>query len=72
LAFDPKTLQVFSLVMARPVPFSILGWGGSWNHDRYMLGDVAEVLVFDRALDDGERQSLEQDLRTRWGISQTP
>lgn len=72
LAFDPQVLQVFSLVTAQPVPFSILGWGGSWNNDRHLRGDVAEILVFDRALGDAERQSLERDLRTRWAISRGP
>lgn len=72
LAFDPKTMQVFSLVMAQPVPFSILGWGGSWNHDRYLEGDVAEILVFDRDLGDEERQSLERDLCGRWAVSRGP
>jgi lysophospholipase L1-like esterase len=72
VAFDPKTMQVFSLVMAQPVPFSILGWGGSWNHDRYLQGDVAEILVFDRDLGDEERQSLERDLCGRWAVLRGP
>lgn len=68
----PPGIQVCSLVMSEPVPFSVLGWGGSWNHDRYMLGDVAEVLIFNRELDDAERQVLEDSLCSRWGISRSP
>ncbi len=72
LEFDPGKLQLFSLVMTGPVPFSYLGWGGSWNLDRYLNGDVAEMLVFDRPLADGERQALEKDLAARWNITLAP
>jgi lysophospholipase L1-like esterase len=68
LEFDPGKLQLFSLVMTGPVPFSYLGWGGSWNFDRYLKGDVAELLVYNRALTDGERCRIETDLATRWNI----
>ncbi len=68
LEFDPAQLQVFSLVMTGPTPFSYLGWGGSWNLDRYMKGDVAEFLVYNRALTDAERQKVEQYLAARWNI----
>lgn len=68
LEFNPGQMQLFSLVMMDKVPFSVLGWGGSWNFDRYMAGDVAELLVFNRALTGEERQALEKELTTRWGI----
>jgi hypothetical protein len=72
LEFDPQHLQLFSLVMTDKVPFSILGWGGSWNFDKYYNGDVAEMLVFNRPLADGERQALEKELAARWGITLAP
>jgi lysophospholipase L1-like esterase len=68
LEFDPARLQLFALVMADKVPFSVLGWGGSWNFDRYLAGDVAELLVFNRPLADDERQAVEKELAARWGI----
>ncbi len=69
LEFDDGQLQVFSLVLDKPVPFSYFGWGGSWNFDKYISGDVAEMLVYDRALNDEERQALEKEMATRWGIA---
>ena len=42
------------------VPF----WSGSENHP----GDVAELIVFDRRLDDSERESIEAYLAEKYGI----
>ena len=72
LEFDPQHLQLFSLVMTDKAPFSILGWGGSWNYDRYLAGDLAEMLVFNRPLAAEERQAIEKELAARWGIALTP
>jgi len=38
----------------------------------YFNGDLAEVLVFDSALGDGDRQGVEQYLKTKWGLSNIP
>ncbi len=72
LEFSAEQLQLFSLVMDKPTPFSYLGWGGSWNFDKYMDGEVAELIVYNRALTDQERQNLESDLAARWQIPLAP
>lgn len=66
---DDKHLQVLTLGLAGPVPFSYLGWGGSWNFNYYLEGDVAEIAVYNRLLSDDERQRIEADEVTRWGIT---
>jgi lysophospholipase L1-like esterase len=68
LEFDPKKMQIFSLVMTDNVPFNVLGWGGSWNFDNYMTGDVAEMMVFNKPLTDKERKDIEKELAKRWEI----
>jgi lysophospholipase L1-like esterase len=72
IEFNPKELQLFSLVMTAKTPFSYLGWGGSWNFDRYLNGDMAELLVYNRALTESERKQVEKDLAERWKINMVP
>ena len=43
--------------------------GDYWGHTTYrrvFKGDIAEILVYDRRLDDGERQSVEAYLKAKW------
>jgi hypothetical protein len=40
--------------------------GRGYNDDTFFPGDIAEVLVYDRALPDAERQSVEQYLITKY------
>lgn len=72
LEFSAEQLQVFSLVMTDKTPFSYLGWGGSWNFNRYLNGDVAELLVYSRALSDSERRQIEKYLAASWKIGIAP
>ena len=46
--------------------------GLGYNNDTYFAGDIAEVLVYNRALSDPERQQVEQYLLDKYGIEQTP
>ena len=39
--------------------------------DSRFKGDIAEILIFDVALDDGQRRTLEQHLQPRWGFAIT-
>lgn len=66
LQLDGKNFQILTLVPVHPTPFAQIGWGGSWNFDRYMKGDLAEILVFDRPLEAEERERIEADIISRW------
>jgi hypothetical protein len=61
-----------SLVMSEGGKFpSILGTQavgilGAGDHGTYFTGDIAEVLIYNRALTDGERQSVEQYLTAQY------
>ena len=66
LQLDGESFQILSLVPVKQIPFAQLGWGGSWNFDRYMKGDIAEILVFDHPLSTAERELIEKDLKVRW------
>ncbi len=39
------------------------------SFDRLVKGDIAEILIYDRALPDGERQNVEQYLSDMWGLT---
>jgi hypothetical protein len=41
------------------------------NTDSRFKGDIAEVLIFDLALDDEQRRTLERHLQPRWGFAIT-
>lgn len=41
---------------------------GVTNTTEYMNGDIAEIIIFDRALKTEERQSIEKYLGKKWGI----
>jgi len=43
--------------------------GAGFNTDSTLLGSVSEVLVYNTALTDSQRQSVENYLMSKWGIS---
>ncbi len=43
--------------------------GGHSNHNRSVDGSIFEVIVYDRALSDSERQQVELYLSNKWGIN---
>jgi prepilin-type N-terminal cleavage/methylation domain-containing protein len=46
---------------------------GNWpNGNRTHGGDIAEIIVFDRALRNEERESVEKYLSQKWGINLSP
>ena len=45
---------------------------GTTAHYRSYYGDIAEVLVYDRHLEDAERQAVEAYLGAKWGIAVSP
>src|SRR5437899_2302975 len=47
-------------------------WGRGYNDDTYFAGDIAEVLVYTKALDTVERQLLEAYLIEKYFLSSTP
>ena len=52
-----------------------LGYGGYNYYEgggRYFAGDIAEVLVFDRALSQTERETAERYLLTKYGLASLP
>ena len=52
---------------------SSTGWLGAGYHTQtYFAGDIAEVLVYNAALSNSDRQQVEQYLLAKYGISQTP
>lgn len=73
VTFPEREYRVISLVATGPVGVAYLGWGGSWNlewnSDGYFSGDIAEVMIFDRALSDSERNGIERYLQAKYGIS---
>ena len=46
----------------------ILASLGSYYSQHFMNGDLAEILVYDRALSESERQAVNAYLRTRYGL----
>lgn len=47
---------------------SSTGWLGRGGNNTYFNGDVAEVLIYDRALTDTERQSVQAYLSGKYGL----
>jgi hypothetical protein len=66
MELDGENFQILSMVFQKPVEIGYFGWGGSWNFDRYVKGEFAELLVYDRALTDTELRTIEADLVSRW------
>lgn len=49
-------------------PFAALAVGGSVsNTNNYFTGRIVEILIYNRALDSAERESVEQELAIRYG-----
>ncbi len=47
---------------------AVLGLGGRPGPNRFFTGDIAEVIIYDRVLDDAERDALEAHLADKWGL----
>src|SRR5665213_788127 len=45
---------------------------GSFNRGYFLQGEIEEVLLYNRQLDSGERESLNAYLMSRYGIAQAP
>jgi hypothetical protein len=43
--------------------------GGGLNLANFLQGDIAEIIVYQRALSDAERASVERYLSVKWGIA---
>lgn len=66
LELGGEDFQLLAMVFRDPVEIGYFGWGGSWNFDHYVKGELAELLFFDRALTDIELRGIEEDLLARW------
>ena len=52
-------------VTATPVGLSV----GGWSTSEFTDAAVAEVIVYDRALNDQERRAVESYLIAKWGLT---
>jgi len=67
----PRTLSVLSVVTTGPVSADRFGSGNTAN--RGWLGDLTELLIYDRPLDLTERKNVEDYLRIKyWDVRATP
>ncbi len=48
---------------------AVLGLGGRPGPDRFFTGDIAEIVIYDRALDTTERDLIQRYLADKWGLS---
>ena len=46
----------------------ILAIGANGVPSGFLNGDIAEILIYDQALSDGEREAVEQYLSSKWGL----
>lgn len=47
-------------------PLNGLVIGSLHNDDRYLIGDIAEILIYNSALNDTDRKAVEEYLRDKW------
>ncbi len=66
----PTSLSIISLVTTGPVRAS--NFSRQMNLDRYWWGDLGELLIYDVALSDTDRQSVETYLKNRHQIGLPP
>ncbi|MBR0504543.1 MAG: hypothetical protein IJJ84_03990, partial [Kiritimatiellae bacterium] len=69
------TPQISTFALATVHEAALVAVGDYWRSTswyRGFYGDVAEVLVYDRQLDDAERQAAEAYLGAKWGIAVAP
>src|SRR5262249_49777491 len=66
----PRTISVLSLVTTGDVSASNFGWSNGYSP---WHGDLAELVVYDRALGADERKQVEDYLRIQyWDVTATP
>ncbi len=68
---DPAKFNLYSGVDSTPASFTswALGTDRGWTSGRLWDGDIAEVIVYDDALSDFDRQGVEVYLDEKWGLS---
>ncbi len=54
---------------APDVGAAVLAIGGRAGPDRLFTGDIAEIVIYNRALDAMERDGVEEYLASKWGLS---
>ena len=72
--WDTPQISTFALTRTHDGTARIVV-GDYWADTRYYrsyYGDIAEVLVYDRHLEDAERQAVEAYLGAKWGIAVEP
>ncbi len=45
---------------------------GSWNSNRFLQGDILEIMIFSYVLSTAQRQSIERYLANKWGLGFNP
>ena len=45
---------------------------GSWNGQRFLQGDILEIMIFSYVLSTAQRQSIERYLANKWGLGFNP
>lgn len=63
----PTTMSIVSLVTTGSVTAN--NFSNDRNGGRYWWGDLAELIIYDSALSDADRQAVEQYLAARYGIA---
>ena len=46
----------------------MIGIDGGYTSGQYMHGDIAEIIIFDYTLQDGERRTIERYLNAKYEI----
>jgi hypothetical protein len=72
-ATDARTYVNGVLAAAKGSPLPARNLSATWHlgsqvSSEFLDGDIAELLIYDRALSDAERQALEQDLKLKYGL----
>ena len=69
--WDTPQISTFALTRTHDGTARIVvgDYWGTTAHYRSYYGDIAEVLVYDRHLEDAERQAVEAYLGAKWGIA---
>ncbi len=64
----PKSLSVVSVVTTNVTTASVFGTFSSGSGFSFWWGDLAELVIYDRALDTSERQQIETYLKAKYLI----
>ena len=64
----PANNQTGNIIPSNQI-FTVGGRGGAIPTGSYFQGDMAEIILFDRALTDSERLDIEIYLSNKWGIA---